>query len=225
MTLIIFAICQSQLLAQGYLTIGTGFSTMLYDSKDLDRFKETYNLVNGLNLGTRMKGFGTGEGLRWQIGYRHFGRLSTAIVAGLQNYKGKDGARFQNGEARNLELKIKSFFVEFGLGKDLKKFFVNGILSVYFNRKLTMESMYQGPTDTKNPLTGTYKSDVPLATDLGIAVGVLREPMVIIAKITYPFYTGGKSNIMEDPNSEKIVDGFNFFPDNFMKFVNGEAYK
>jgi hypothetical protein len=224
--LFIFVACPPPLLAQHYLTAGAGFNAMMYGSKDLDHFKATYNLVNGPNLRAPMKGFDAGVGLRLEAGYRRLGRWCMALLAGWQNYGGKDAAHFGNGEVRSLELKSTHFFVEYELGWARKKFFVTGLVAVFFNRKSTLESEYHGQSsDIQNPLTGTYKSDAHLATDLGIAVGILKEPIFLIGKLTYPIHTGGQSNLLEDRHPEKIADGFNFFPDDFEKYVNRQAYK
>ena len=105
-------VCKCQLLAQHYITLGLGFSGAVYDSEDLSRFKKTYNLVNGPSLLTSMRGIGEAVGLRWEGGYRYLGRLGMAVLVGIQNYVGKDGAQYQNGEARNLELEMNSLYVE-----------------------------------------------------------------------------------------------------------------
>ena len=97
---------------------------------------------------------------------------------------------------------------------------------VFFNRKLTIESNYYGQaSDRKSSLSGIYKGNAPLATDLGIAIGVFREPVFLIGKITYPLHTGGKSNILQDRSIKKIADGWIYFPDDFVQYVEGEPYK
>ncbi|MDZ7343094.1 MAG: hypothetical protein ONA90_01125 [candidate division KSB1 bacterium] len=225
---LVVLLCQSPLLAQHYLTIGAGFQGMLYGSDDLDRFKDTYNTntFNVANLAFPMKGFGAGVGFRLEGGFRRFSRFSAAMLVGWQNYTGNDGAQFRNGETRNLELKIKSFFIESELGYGWNKIFVNALVALSFNRRLTMESKYEGEiSGPLDPLSGTYKSGPHLTTDLGIAAGVFKAPLFLVLKIAYPVYTGGQSNILEDPQPQKIADGFNFFPDDFNKFVNRETYK
>lgn len=223
LALLLFAPC---LWGQHYLTLGVGFSTMLYGSDDLERFRDTYNQVNGPNLRTQMKGFGTGEGIRWELGYRYLGRLSMAVLAGVQNYTGSDAAHFQNGEVRDLELEINSLYLEYELGYLRKKFFVNGVVTVWMNRKPTVKSEYQTQASgTRNPLTGTYKTPASLATDLGVAVGVLREPVFLVVKVTYPVFTGGGSKILEDRAADKIADGLSLFPDDYVRYVDRQAYK
>lgn len=211
---------------QQFITVGTGFGTMSYGSDALDRFKETYNFVNGPNLTTLLRGFGSGEGLRLEAGYRRLSRVGGAVLVGVQNHVGKDLAQFQNGEVRDLKLTITSFFVESELGYTHRSFFVNGLFALHARRNLTLESRYVAPSDAvRNPLTGTYKSHTPVATDLGIAIGFHREPVILMGKITYPVHTGGKSNLLEDPDPDKIADGFNYFPADFVRFLNREDYE
>jgi len=218
-------VCQAQLIAEKYLTLGVGFSSAIYESKDLDRFTETYNSVYRADLLARFKGLGSGEGLRWEAGYRRLGRWSMAVLAGWQNYLTKDAARFANGEARNLELKMSSLYVEYELGRAWNNFFVNGALTVFFNRKFTLESKYSGPASeaANKTLNGTYKTDKAISVDAGIALGIFREPIFIVGKITYPLFTGG-SSVFEDKAATRTPPGFDVFPSDYESYLQGQDY-
>jgi hypothetical protein len=221
-------ICNAQLMAQHYLTLGGGFSVTFFDSKALDRFTETYNLVNGPNLATVMKGIGGAEGLRWEVGYRYLGRPGTAVLAGFQIYRRKDLAQYNNSDLRKIELKLNSFYVEYELGHTWKDFFVNGLFTLFFKRKSTLESTYSvqiGEVPEPNKaLNGTYESDASFSTDLGIAVGIFRKPILLIGKITYPLFTVGGAGVLRDRSSVKFKKGTDIFPDDYLKFINGEDY-
>ncbi|MFQ6115480.1 MAG: hypothetical protein ACE5NG_15585 [bacterium] len=225
--LFILTACKSQLWAQQYLTLGVGFSVSFYRSDDLDHFKETYNLVNSQNLAALMKGITSAEGLRVEVGYRHLGRFGTAALVGLQRFSGKDLAQYNNREARRLDLKMNSLYVEYELGHTWNSFFVNGLVTVFLNRQLTLESVYSVPTGEvpKKSLTGTYKSDRSLSADLGIAVGIFRRPVFLIGKISYPIFTGGESSVLQDNSVEKIAEGTDIFPRDYVQFVNDEPYQ
>ncbi len=219
---------RSQTWAQHYVTLGGGFSLSFYDSDDLDHFKETYNLVNSPNLASLMMGIGGGEGLRGEIGYRHLGRLGAAVLIGWQRFSRSDLAEFNNGEVRRIELKLSSLYLEYEFGHTLENFlFVNGVVTVFLNRKFTLESIYSVPMGEvpKKRLSGTYKSDPSLSTDLGIAVGIFKKPLFLIGKITYPLFTGGSSNVLQDRSSEKIADGTNIFPRDYVDFLNEPTYE
>lgn len=226
MILFILTVCKSQVWAQHYLTLGGGFSVMFYDSDDLDSFKGTYNLVNIQNLAQPMKGISNAEGLQGAVGYRHLGRLGTAFLVGVQRFSGKDLAEYNNGEARRLELKMSSLYVEYELGHTWNHFFVNGLFTVFLNRRLTLESTYSvliGEVPDKS-LTGIYKSGTSLSTDFGIAVGIFRKPVFLTGKITYPLFTGGHSKVLQDKRAEKAAEGTDIFPRDYVQFLNNEAY-
>lgn len=213
--------------SQHYMTLGLGVSLTFHQSDDLNRFTETYNLVNAAGLAQPLKGMdGSAVGFRLEGGYRHFGGLGGAVLAGWQQSTKKDIAQFGNGETRNLEFKINSFYVESELGHSFKKFLVNGLLTLSFQRKITIESVYSGPMGevSEKTLTGNYRNDRAFSADLGIAVGLLREPMYLIAKITYPVYTGGGSQVLKDETPEKLSRGTEKFPGDYLEYVSSEVY-
>lgn len=220
---LIFIVCKSQLWAQHYITLGLGFSGVFYDSEDLDRFKETYNLVNNQSLSKVMQGIGEVVGLRWEGGYRYFGPLGLAVLLGIQNYTGKDAARYRNGDVRNLELEMNSLYVEGELGHTHNAFFVNGSLTFFFNRQLILESTYSGSIN-KSPLNGTYLGSSSVSTDMGIAAGIFKEPIIITGKISYPIFTRGGSTVLQDKSIEKVENGTDIFPNDYADYTYGKTY-
>jgi len=220
---IILAIYKLPLLAQHYFTLGIGFSGAVLKSDDLNRFKDTYNLVNSPSLAKYMRGIDGAVGLRWEVGYRYMGRLGIAVLAGLQNYISKDAATYQNGETRSLELDMNSLFVEWELGHTRNQFFINGVITLFLNRKLILESKYSDTTK-KEPLSGVYSSDATISTDLGIAIGIIRRQIILSGKITYPIFTGGKSSVLRDKRLEKIADGIDIFPADYADYCFEKTY-
>lgn len=172
---------------------------------------------------TPMRGIGEAVGLRWEGGYRYVGRLGIAVLVGIQNHIGKDGAQYQNGEARNLELEINSLYVECEIGHTHNIFFVNGIFTFFFNRKLILESTYSGPV-SESPLNGTYISDTSVSTDMGIAIGIFKEPIIITGKISYPIFTKGGSTVLQDKRIEKLENGTDIFPNDYEDYCYGKTY-
>jgi len=153
-----------------------------------------------------MDGIGEAVGLRWEGGYRYLGRLGFAVLVGIQNHTGKDGAQYQNGEARNLVLEMNSLYVECEIGHTHNIFFVNGVFTLFFNRKLILESTYSGQL-SESPLDGTYIGDTSVSTDVGIAIGIFKEPIIITGKIGYPIFTKGGSTVLQDKRIEKFENG------------------
>jgi hypothetical protein len=223
----IFITMCSQLQAQHYVTLGIGASGMNNDSKDLDLFKETYNAVNGLSAEQGFQGFGWSLGIRPEAGYRYLGRWNAGIIAGYQNFIEHDFADFSNGESRKLELKMHSFFAELELGLPWKDFLFNGVASFYFNRKTSLKSEYSalvGETDEKS-LSGTYTSPAATSFDLGFAAGYFKKPLMFMLKVMFPAFTGGESEILTDNAADKIAANIEKFPDDYLKYVQLQAYK
>ncbi len=216
-------VCKSPSLAQHYFTLGLGFSGAFFKSKDLNRFTETYNSVNSPYLAKYLRGIEGAVGLRWEVGYRYMGRLGIAVLAGLQNYISKDAATYQNGETRNLQLEMNSMVVEWEIGHAHNNLFISGVFTLFFNRKLILESEYSGLLE-KDPLSGTYISDATISTDLGIAIGIIRRQIILSGKITYPLFTGGKSTVLKDKRLEKIADGIDIFPADYADYCFGKSY-
>lgn len=223
MFFILFVVFKSQLWAQHYITLGLGLNGAFYDSEDLDRFKETYNLVNKQSLSRSMQGLGEAVGLRWEGGYRYLGRLGIAVLVGTQNYIGKDAAQYRNGEARNLELEMNNLYVECEIGRTHKIFFVNGIFTFFFNRTLILESTYSGSM-SESPLNGTYIGDTSVSTDMGIAIGIFKDPIIITGKITYPIFTRGGSTVLQDKRIEKVENGTDIFPNDYVDYCYSKTY-
>lgn len=210
--------------AQHFVTAGAGFGVMVINAEDLDRFSETYNYVNNPALRTFLKGFDAGVGLQVETGYRQVGRFSKAVTAGWQSYRSRDVAEFGNDEIRNLELRLNSLQVSGELGRGWRNFFVNGMAAVHFNRKTRIISELANADTVRSALSGTYKSAAAMALDAGIALGLYRDPVFLIAKISYPVHTGGRSEKLEDRTPAKIADGLSLFPDDYINFLERQPY-
>lgn len=216
--LISFSFCFSTAQTQHYLTPGVGYSLAFFDSDDLELFKDSYNFINKpRGLLTQFHGLKQPVGIRFEMGYFHFGKLSTHAHIGFQNYVTKDFAEFDNHENRELILKLRSFFIEGGIGPRFGKFFINGITTIYFHRKISLESIFNGPEDPQgvSPLDGEFQSTSSISTDFGIAVGINKDPIVLTLKITYPLFTGGSNDVLTDDNLAKVKAGTSLFPANF----------
>lgn len=220
-------VCMPQLWAQQYFTVGMGYSGAFFGSDDLDRFKETYNWVNAPSLFKGLRGFAGSVGLRWEIGYRYLGRLSGAILAGIQTYENQDMAKYLNGEARELQLKMKSLYIEGEIGKTYKNFFVNGLFVIFSNRRITLKSEYAEiwGEEPKTGLDGTYEGLTSNSADFGISLGFFKEPFLLTLKVTYPLYTGGRSSVLRKVGIEKSKDKIHFFPDDYEAFLYGDPYQ
>ncbi|KAA3616208.1 MAG: hypothetical protein DWQ05_10705 [Calditrichaeota bacterium] len=218
-----FALLQlQQLSAQHYLTFGAGYSSIIFNSDELDQLEITYNYVNSPNLSRFMTGIRTGDGVRIEAGYRYLKKWSAAVNAGFQYYSGFDGAAFNNGQGRNLDLKIKQFFLDSEFGHTFRNYFFNGLLTAYFARDLKLISEYTGPEDEiDRPISGTFKGDVNFALDAGISIGLHKEPFMLIGKITYPVYSAADS----DKLVKKGGGDFNSFPSDFVQYTAGESYE
>lgn len=213
--------------AQQYLIAGFGYSFAYYHSSDLDRFKNTYNSVNEPYLQFKMKGLKDAVGIRLQVGYRYIGRYHAAVIAGYQKYTSNDAGQFVNTEARNLKLKMHNFIAEIELGPALKKYLLNGVLTFHLQRRVRLESSYSlpGSAEEIRELTGTYTGNSSFSADAGIAVGMVKEPIVLAVKFSYPFITMGEANILTDNRSEKIRTHSTVFPDDYERFILREEYK
>ncbi len=211
--------------AQHYLTLGAGYSAALLGSDDLNLFKDTYNGIYGLSLIQPMKGFDVSVGMRWEIGYRRWSKINMAFYLGSQNFSGTDQARFYGGE-RQFTLDVKTYFVEFEAGRSIKKFFINGVLMVFFKRDVTLSSAYStSAEESKIALNGTFKGITAVSTDVGIALGYFKEPICLTAKFTYPLFTGGGSRTLQDRSPDKMEEGTYIFPDDYEAYLYGEGYQ
>lgn len=216
-----------QLFSQRYIILGGGGTAAFYNSQDLKLFKDSYNSVYQRRLKKFMKGLRQPYGLRGEVGFRYFNSFDFALLAGIQNYSIKDVAEFHTGDSRYFELKMNSLFFEGEMGHKFNNIFVNGVLTFFFNRKITLNSSYAGLTatpDTAKALDGNYKGDSSFSTDVGIVVGILKDPVILSCKITYPIYTAGGYNVLQDNSKEKITNGTNIFPDNYDAYLYREPY-
>ena len=223
----LFLFCIHPLKAQHYLTGGMGYSIGFLSSDELDLFKNTYNDWYQSSLSRQLAGFSPSVGLRWFIEYRHMDRFNTAVSFGSQNYSSRDDATWINA-VRELKLEIRSWFLEAQLGRTFNdKYFVNGVLTVYFKRDITLASGYSSTLyqPEKSALTGLYEGATSVSTDLGIAVGLFKDPLFLSLKITYPLFTGGGAAALRDPDPEKYEQGTQIFPDDYDSYMLGYGYK
>jgi len=212
--------------AQQAFTFGSGISMLFQNSKDLKLFRNTYNYINMDNTSTPLQGFNSPMGIRYEVGYRSVNVLSVAFLVGMQSYTSKDFAQYGRGEARDLSYKLKSTFIEIEAGRRVhKRFFFNGLINFYLNRKSKIESVYTGRNleASKKSLTGTYRSDPHFSMDIGLAFGAYKEPLFFILKVYYPIYTGGINDALFDSSDEK--DAFNYrtrvFPKDYIDYYYG----
>ena len=127
---IILLVLTNQLLAQHFVTFGIGFSGMLNNSDDLNRFTETYNFVNSPTLRSPLNGFNWSLGLRPEVGYRYLDKWNTAFVIGIHRSVEHDFANFTNGESRKLELRISGGFLDCEIGRRWNNFIINSMLKI-----------------------------------------------------------------------------------------------
>ena len=75
-----------------------------------------------------------------------------------------------------------------------------------------------------NPLNGTYHSKTSVSADVGIAIGVVKEPFLLTGKLMYPVFTGGRSNVLQDKTAEKIATGTDVFPSDYVAYCFDKNY-
>ena len=221
---LVFFLCVSSLFSQNYLTIGFGYSLAFYQSEDLTKFRNTYNWVYATRLATPMRGLTEAAGIRIQVGYRYHGRYHAAVISGYSHYKSEDMGKFSNTEIRELDLNVKSIFTEFEIGPKFKKFLLNGLISLHFSRKLTLDSKYSipGATETTKALNGNYQGDSFFSCDFGVSVGIFKDPVILLGKLFYPLYTSGSSNFFKDESPNKLINETSIFPDDYSKYLFDE---
>lgn len=216
-----------QICAQKYITLGMGYGTAFVGSDDLSRFKETYNWIFSQDLARPLEGFGGSMMFRGEIAYRVFGPWNKSFIFGWQSIKNRDVAKFLNYDLRQLELKMKGIFLECEVGRTFKKkYFANGVITLFLNRKVTLECQYSGyeALDLKYDFSGTYEGFVPVSADLGFVVGIIGDPLILSCKITYPLYTGGASVDLRDETAA-ARGKYVIFPDNYETYLSGTAYR
>lgn len=212
--------------ADNFVTLGLGFSGIFYKSHDFDQFAETYNLFNREYLAKPLQSFDNAFGLRWNVGIRGISKLNYAIITGYLSYVDNSSAVYGNGERRDFKFNQSSFFIDTELGYTYERYLINGVMTFYFNRNSSIESSYAGDTSHQitQSLSGTYKALSSYALDLGVSFGIIKEPFLIIAKITYPVYTGGSEIFFRDQSLEKVQNEIDGFPRDYFAYVGKEPY-
>ena len=224
--LVLFVFFSQPLKAQHFLTAGMGYSVGFLGSDELSLFKETYNDRHASTLSRPLAGFSPSIGIRWFLEYRHMDRVNTAVSIGSQNYSSRDDATWVNA-VREMKLEIRSWFVEAQMGRTFNEnYFVNGVLTVFFRRDVTLSSVYSTVDYSQDAeaLTGTFEGTTSVSTDLGIALGLYKDPLFIVLKITHPLFTGGGSNALRDSDPEKYEKGTHIFPDDYDAYMLGEGF-
>lgn len=221
--LIISILISTSLSAQHYITIGGGITGSSVSSNKLDNFRKTYNDVNYLFLTEKLKGFDFGLGVRPMLGYRYFSEYNTAILIGYQTLNDIDIAKFTDGSVRKIELDLTALFLEYEFGYNWGDFFTNGLITFNFNRQIKIKNTYQtNEPDSVSSFTGTFKGGSTSSTDIGVAIGAMRSSFFIVLKVTYPLYTGGKSNVLTDSKKEENLEKF---PSDYHTYVMNQPYK
>lgn len=212
---------------QHYGVVGTGVTLSLYDSAELNNFKQTYNAVNGPNMSQFLSGFDNYVGLRFEGGYRYVGyRLTTAVLAGWRRLTSSSNGLFNNGDSRNFRIHSDAFYLEGEVGRVWGNVFAGGLLTLFLKRDVSMKSSYANVSgsDYSERLDGTYKARSVIASDLGLVLGVRKNRTFLMAKISRPVFAANTSSQLRDSTPEKILDGSDRFPDDFIKFSNREPY-
>lgn len=223
----VFLLLTTHLLSQHHITLGIGVSFGYLDSPELNSFNETYNFVNEAGLERPLKGYNGIEGLRWEIGYRYIRKFILGFSGGYQSHQGTDFAKYFNNESREIELKSSSFFLEPEAGIKIREILLSGFLTFHFKRETDLTSAYFGPIEdipTKS-LNGVYSTESSSSIDIGASVGFIYAIFMFTGKFAYPIYTGGSENQLRDPHPQKIEDGIDTFPDDYVKYRNFEDYE
>lgn len=226
-TIALFLLTASTVWAQHFLTFGIGFSSNFYESDDLSTFKDTYNIVNAENLAQPLEGVGGGAlGLGAEIGYRYYKKLNAGVRAGWQTSRIRDRAQYGNTESRNIEYRVRHFYLETELGRSFSNYFINGLVALFFNRDIEAESEYTAPTNEAEDkaLNGTYRGDAAFSADIGVVFGIYKAPFLVLLRVSYPVYTGGDSSILRDDSPEKVSDNTARFPRDYFEYLNGGNY-
>ena len=208
--------------AQHYITGGAGLIIGLVDSDGLDRFVSSYNQVNAPVLTNPVSNFSNVFGVRGELGYRYLHDISAAALIGYQNYSFEDVSNFSNGESRSFELSFNNIFIEGELGYKFGNFLVNGMLGLYLNRNVEIETSYTGTSDRS--LSGIYKNKTCYSSDIGISFGIQKNSFFLMGKISYPIYTGGSDDRLIDNTPAKVSDNLQKFPDDYWAYVQSENY-
>ncbi|RMF60967.1 MAG: hypothetical protein D6748_02830 [Calditrichaeota bacterium] len=214
--------------AQHYLTGGVGFSLSFLESEDLKNFTSTYNQVNEPGLEKYLNGLtGDAAGLAFAFGFRYISKWTISFEIGRDEIIKKDAARFGIGEERHLTLKLQSNTVTLGVGRTFGKMFLQGVATYHFARRVTLKSSYTrlSGEPPKKSLTGTYRSSDNTSTDLGVEIGVLRKPFILVGKISYPLHTGGRKDYLRSFDTIKIENQTDLFPGDFWEYVDQTHYR
>ncbi len=216
----------SALLSQTYLSFGSGLSLQTLSSGDLNRFRASYDRVNAPHLARGLQGFDGPVGLRWELGLRKIGTRSMAFILAAQSWSSQDLAEFSNGARRTLLLSFSRLTAETEYGLGTGNHFINALVVFSFNRRMRIESRYKGnpPDKLEKRLSGTYDSLAGQAIDIGLSAGYLREPLLLILRMTLPVVTSGSDSFLIDQTKGPEHDDFRTFPADYHNFASGLPY-
>ncbi len=221
-TVAVLLLCSAHSPAQNFLTLGMNLSAEFFDNPDLEKFTQTYNQVNANYMVRALKGMRSVFGVQAEVGYRHLGKRGYALEFGYQTGMREDYAQFGNGDIRRLELRITSW----NLGGELEMFrwtdvSINALLIGSFFRHTTIRSSYDGVYSggVVIPLNGNYQGSGGFLTRLGVGMSVLRKPIFLIARISYPIFAAGTVEELRDNNPEKVANGTTKFPRDYREYL------
>ncbi len=210
-----------------FLQLGSSFGRMSVTTDQLKQFQQTYNQVNSRYQVNGLSGFDNVEGLGWEVGYRHQGRWNFCLSTGVFNLSKKDAASYSNGDSRTIEMEIRQYFLEYHHQVvQTRDLFFDLFVSFFFHRKIHLTSYYNGSLSYPKPktITGKYQSNPIFATDVGVTVGLIFQPVLLSLRFYYPVYSNGKKTLIRDSNPEKVAAGVDAFPADYEAFVYLNTY-
>jgi hypothetical protein len=101
---------------------------------------------------------------------------------------------------------------------------MNGMLNIYIDRQLSLESSYLAVQPVPRSLDGTYSASNPVSIDLGLAFGLHRKPLLLVGRISYPVYTITDPDVLTDSNPSKVADNTHIFPNDYFAYDVNEPY-
>jgi hypothetical protein len=219
--IILMILCSGVVQAQYYATLGVGFSGVFYTTNDFDQFTQTYNAYNRSYLVRPLETIDNAFGIRWDVGFRKISTFNLALNLGYQSFLDNGVAQYGNNEQRDFKFNQKHFFLDAEFGYKIDQYLINSVATLFINRVSSLESIYVGDESDPNvaSLSGTYKTEPTYALDLGIVFGIIKKPFLIITKVTYPVYTGGKDIYYRDKDQKKIQQGLDAFPRDYFDYM------
>lgn len=211
---------------QSFATLGVGGALGFYKSAALDNFIETYNAVNGPNLAHLLGRFDGYEGLNFEGGYRYLGyRADAAFLLGWQRLTRKNNVHYNNGDVRRFKLDAKTLYLRGEVGRLFGHFFVNAMATLFFDRRLQLESSYSNLSGGNyvRRLDGSCRASTGSSGDLGISAGLRHNRIFLTARVSHPVFATDRDDRLRDPDRAKVAEGSSVFPEDFIDFFNQAA--